>query len=40
MALDKSLLPGDSLNLHLILDREYLLAMDLESDEGETQGEG
>jgi alpha-amylase/alpha-mannosidase (GH57 family) len=35
MALDKSLLPGDSLNLHLIIDREYLLAMDLESGEGE-----
>jgi len=35
MALDKSLLPEDQLNLHLILDREYQLAMDLESDEGE-----
>lgn len=35
MALDKSLLPGDSLNLHLILDKEYCMAMDLESDEGE-----
>jgi alpha-amylase/alpha-mannosidase (GH57 family) len=34
-ALEKSLLPGDSLNLHLILDREYCLAMNLESDEGE-----
>ena len=34
-ALDKSLLPEDQLNLHLILDREYCLSMDLESDEGE-----
>lgn len=35
MSLDKTLLPGDILNLHLILDREYCLAMDPESDEGE-----
>jgi hypothetical protein len=35
MALDKSLLPGDSLNLHLILGMEYCLAMALETDEGE-----
>ena len=33
-ALDKTLLPGDKLEMHLILDREYCLTMELGSDEG------
>jgi len=33
-ALDKTLLPEDKLNLHLILDREYRLAMEPGSEEG------
>jgi alpha-amylase/alpha-mannosidase (GH57 family) len=33
-ALDKTLLPQDQLNLHLILDREYRLAMEPGSEEG------
>jgi len=36
-ALDKTLLPGDILNLHLILGREYCLAMNRGSDGGELQ---
>jgi alpha-amylase/alpha-mannosidase (GH57 family) len=37
-SLDKELLPGDLLYLHLLLDREYRLAMSIVSDEGELQG--
>ena len=33
--LDKLLLPGDKLRLHLHLEREYVLIMDAESSEGE-----
>jgi alpha-amylase/alpha-mannosidase (GH57 family) len=42
IALDKTLLPGDQLNLYLILDREYRLAMEPELDEGAllVKGEG
>ena len=36
-SLDKELLPGDLLYLHLLLDREYRLAMSTVSDEGELQ---
>jgi hypothetical protein len=36
-SLDKELLPGDLLYLHLLLDREYRLDMSIVSDEGELQ---
>ena len=36
-ALDKALLPGDQLNLHLILDREYRLTMEPGLDQGALQ---